>query len=145
MEKGSDGYMSILLWVMLAMMTVIGYFCNGAIGNHALIGNFLVSVVLILAWGYYIAFGIKSKCGYKITLGYCFLIFAAAMIQLVLSFNDRNSILWTVCSMLIAPFQGMQYIASSALQFYAVVGVVSLTGIAGSIYKLWKKETDKRQ
>lgn len=135
--------MSILLWVMLTLITVIGYFCNGAIGNHALIGNFLVSVVLVLVWGYYIAFGVKSKHVYKITLGYCFMIFAAAILQLVLYSRDRNSILWTVCGSLIAPFQGMQYIASSALQFYIVIGLTALAGVSGSVYKLWKK--DKRQ
>lgn len=131
--------MSMVLWMMLTIMTIIGYFCNHGIGNNALIGNFLVSVMLILAWGYCIVVGAKKKHLYGITLGYSLLIFIAVLIQLLLYFSNRDGLLWNVCGFFITPFQGIQYIAGSALLFYVWVGLAALAGIAGSVYKLQRK------
>lgn len=131
--------MSILFWWMLAIMTIIGYFCNNAIGSNAMIGNFLVSIMLMLAWGYYIAVGAKEKYVYAVTLGYSLLILIAVLIQFLLYLADRSGMLWGVCGFFITPFQGIQYIVNSALQFYAGIGLAALAGISGSIYKLWKK------
>lgn len=132
--------MSILLWVMLALMTGICYFCNGAIGNNALIGNFLVSVMLILAWGYYIVVGKKSKRTYEMMFSYCLLIFAAAMVQLGLHSGSQDTLLWAVCEVLIIPFRGIQYVVSSAVQLYVVIGAAALTGAGASFHGLNEKK-----
>ncbi len=131
--------MSMVRWMMLIIMTIIGYFCNHAVGNNALIGNFLVSVILIFVWGYNIAVGAKKKYLYGITLGYSLLIFVALLIQLLLHLSNKGGLLWNVCEFFIAPFQGIQYITDTSLQFCAGMCLVALSGVVGSVYQLHRR------